>query len=465
MVKVLFVRLYNAKLRPIDFSQNIGVPFTIKYADALLAKEKGFQLKVIDCMINPLSFYQLLDIVEQVMPDAAVISAFSLEIEMAKQLAGEIKKASKIFLIGIGEGFLKEKLEDSSYDVILRGEAELEIVRIIKELYKNKAGEIKNIHLDRRYSSELLLVHNLDNLPFPGYTTEELRRYGCIYPVRTARKLLWGHILSSRGCLYECSFCSPFLRNSYGAVLRFRSAANILDEIEYLMSSGVNIIVFDDDNLTASESHLVSICEEILKRNVSIKWIAHARIDNLNSKLLKIMKDAGCVLLRLGIESGSNRVIRSIKKSNITDWAGRTEEIVEEANKAGISTVGLFLIGLPSETEKDIRVSIKFAKRLKLDILQVHFFVPYPGSALFAQFKDTIEGGGIRNMHHYARPVKSWGYMSTLQLERAYQDFYREFIFRPSFLLGHIRKFTFFYFRNRYIFMKLLKGIRYIRKG
>lgn len=465
MMKVLFVRLCNTALRPMDFPQNIGVPFTIKYADALLSQEKSFQVKVIDCMSDPMNFDQLLDAVAQAMPEAVVVSTSNLELEMANRLAEEIKKDSKVLLVGIGEGFLDKRPENALYDVILPGESELEIARIVKGLYKNDSGDIGNIHPDRRYSEGVLLVHNLDSLPFPTYTTEELRRYGCIYPVRTAKKLLWGHILSSRGCPYECSFCSPFLRNSYGAVLRLRSAVNIVDEIESLMSIGANIIAFDDDNLTASENHLVSICEEILRRNIAINWIAHARVDNLNPKLLKIMKEAGCVLLRLGIESGSERVIRSIRKSKINDWAKMAEAMVEEASEAGISTVGLFLIGLPSETEEDVRLSIKFAKRLKLDILQVHFFIPYPGSTLFAQLKDSIGEAGALNTHHYARPVKSWGCMNALKLQGAYRDFYREFIFRPSFLLGHIRKFAFFYFSNRHIFIRLLNGMRYIRRG
>ena len=132
------------------------------------------------------------------------------------------------------------------------------------------------------------------------------------------------------------------------------------------------------------------------ERHLKIKWIAHARVDNITPSLLKLMKEAGCILLRFGIESGSRRIIDILKKRDSDiDWIETSRAVFKNSREEGISTAALFIIGSPSESQSEIESSLKLAKELEPDFIQVHFFTPYVGSAAYEQYKSRIEGESL----------------------------------------------------------------------
>jgi len=251
------------------------------------------------------------------------------------------------------------------------------------------------------------------------------------------------------------------MRESYGKIIRRRSAGNIVDEMESLLKSGVNIFTFDDDNFTTSAEHVRAICEEIISRRLQLKWIAHARVDEVSPYLLKKMKEAGCVLLRFGIESGSERILKILDKtSSPSTWLKKSADAVQQAGDTGISTACLFIIGSPTETKEDIFRSIRFAINLSPDIIQVAYFTPFPGSMAHKLYRRELEGTPLSGIYHYNSPLVNLSGMGNDELKKIQVLFYKKFLMRPVFLIRHFLNYKAFYLSNPCSLFKLLSIIK-----
>ena len=166
-------------------------------------------------------------------------------------------------------------------------------------------------------------------------------------------------VISSRGCPYQCVFCA----NSLNRQVRYRSPQRFVDEVELLHERyGFPGLNFQNDSFTANTKHVTQICEEILKRDIRIRWYCSLRVNNLSRDLLRLMKEAGCVALGYGVETGSDRLLKLIKKGITTDQIRKAIKITKEV---GFNHVSLFLMtSLPGQTLKDIRISAKFLSEI-----------------------------------------------------------------------------------------------------
>ena len=457
-----------------EHPRHFSPPFTLKYIQALAIKDGDFQIKLVDCLVTPIPLEKLVNDVLIWDSDLLIVSSSTHSYEQAIQFCSLIKSKKNIFTVAIGQGPTAHSLDysfsASSFDIALRGEAEKEVISLLEALKSGKSEkEISEEYQHKSSKNEVNLIWDLDHLPFPEYTPLETEAYRYLYPIRTWKRLRWGHILSSRGCQHGCIFCSQIIRETYGSKVRLRSPANVVDEIEYLRSKGVNIVAFDDDNFTALSKHIIGICKEILRRKLKVKWIAHARVDELNVFLITLMKRAGCVLLRFGIESASERIIKIIQKNprNI-NWTETSKSILSCCRRAGITTNALFIIGNPGETAEEMKATIKLSKELSPDLVQVHFFTPYPGSAICENSHNhALKINELLRMHHYIYPQINLSNVSADDLITMRAVFYGSFLLRPFFLLGHFFNFLLFYINNiecSYAFSKILKII-FQRRG
>lgn len=231
--------------------------------------------------------------------------------------------------------------------------------------------------------------------------------------------------------------------------MRFRSASKVVDELEDMRKLGVNVVSFEDDNFTASKEHVFSVCAEIQRRSLGIKWVANARIDEITPELLKTMENAGCILLLFGVESGSKRIINILAKdSRGIDWLARAEDVFRETKKVGIATCALFIVGNPTETVQEVDDSIKLAQALNPDMIKVHFFTLYPGSTAYDLFRGYINQKQISCQHHYLLPLVNVSGMGIIELRKAQVRFYRSFLMNPVFIISHLGKYIFFYVFN-----------------
>lgn len=461
--KILLVRM-SFSLRKIAHPRASCPPWRLKYIEALLRRENK-EIKLIDLSIDPMLLNELLDISYDWKPDLLIFSSTITDYDFTVEFVGSIKaKRRDLIIIGVGEDPTTRphnySFNHSPVDFILPGEAEFQIVDLLKSLDGgHPIEEIKGSYLNDNQSFKPIVSKNLDSLPFPVWSKEELRKYRLIYPIRTHKKLVWGQVLSGRGCSHKCIFCSPILRYSYGEAVRLRSAKNVVDEIEYLKNVGANIISFEDDDFTISKKHIISVCKEIKERNLEVQWISHARIDEVTPELLTIMKEGGCVLLRFGVESGSERIVKILNKfTSKMQWTKKSREVFRQTKDLGIMTHAMFIIGNPQETEEDVWKSINLAKELDPDIIQVSFFTLYPGSIGYVQYKDKVLQGKDSHIYHYASPVVNLSAIENKRLLELQGVFYRAFFLRLKFVVAHIRKYIFFYLYNSGSLFELLKA-------
>ncbi|MFX1475460.1 MAG: B12-binding domain-containing radical SAM protein [Promethearchaeota archaeon] len=199
----------------------------------------------------------------------------------------------------------------------------------------------------------------LDELSLPAWDLFELGHYSHILP-----------LLTSRGCVYTCAFCDErLLFRKY----RFRSVPSIVDEIRSnVQDLKVSRFFFNDSNLT-SYPYLEDLCHSIVEANLAIQWRAFARVDEINETLVQKMKLAGCRVLMLGIESGSQELLNRMRKQISVRDIRRAVELLK---RYGIKVNGSFMIGFPGETEQTAQETIRFAKGLDLDACSWHVFIP-----------------------------------------------------------------------------------------
>ena len=232
--------------------------------------------------------------------------------------------------------------------------------------------------------------------------------------------------------------------------------------MEHLERQGVNICSFQDDSFSANRRLVRSLCEELIARNSMMPWMARVRVDEVNCELLELMKKAGCVMLGLGVESGSQRIIDGMRKQRTQkSWKNLCRQAFRWTHELGIGTNAYYIIGNPTETRAEIEQTINFALELNSDSIQVHFYTPYPGSAAWKNYQDKIGQHDPEKMFHYATPIFSLADVSVEELVKLRSQFYRRYIFRPGFAMTHFRRHAAFYLRNPDIFLSLL-GIRKI---
>lgn len=446
---------------------NYRPPYPLKYIQALLKDNDNFMVDFIDAYAQSCSLSRVIKDTLSFSPDIVIISSTPLDTQFTAEYIRTIKQSNNdliSFIIGPGPSSVPQIYNDNCpADFILPGEPELEIFSI---LTRTTQGEpISDIlkeyqQLDK---SNPFIVHIPEDLPFIDYNDKEISMYGMIYPLKIYKKLRWGHILTSRGCPYGCIFCSPLMRDSYGKSLRRRSAENIVDELEYQRLRGINIVSFDDDNFTTSKEHIFSVCNEIKKRRIVFHWIAHTRLDNLDYKTLEIMKDAGCCLLRIGVESGSERIINILRKTGETGWEAKAENVFAAARRLKIDTAALFIIGNPTETKEEIAQSIRLAIKLKPQILQVSFFTPFPGSAIYQEMGLELKPRDLSCNYHYSHNrLINLSNVSDKGLVGMHKLFYIKFLFSRGFIFKHIIRYLFFYLFNFDTLFYLLNARKFI---
>jgi anaerobic magnesium-protoporphyrin IX monomethyl ester cyclase len=465
---VLLIRVSSSIDKDVAHPQFFDPPYALKCIEAGLAKDVALSVKLVDCWIHPMSVQGLLDVTAPINPDLLIISASSFDIDVADEyVKGLMKLSPATVIIGIGQGYYQHRDKSGglppNYDAVLLGEPEQEIMVLIDRIRSNESAEIWKADYRKMFDEgKRLTVEDPDQLAFPSYTAEELSAYQSIFPVQIPKRVVWGYLIATRGCPHNCVFCSEVMRVSTGKRLRSRSAKSVVDEMEHLAKQGVNICSFQDDSFSANRKFMQELCEELIRRGSTMPWMARARVDELNYDLLVLMKKAGCQMLGMGVESGSDRIVKEMKKQGTSkSWIDMCRQFFSWTRELGIGTNAYYVIGNPTETREEILQTIKFAKELNSDSIQVHFYTPYPGSKAWEMYKDKLEAATSKQMYHYARPLLSLAAVSADEMVELRSKFYKSYIFRPAFAFRHFWRYWRFYLHNRDIFWSLV-GIRKI---
>ncbi len=225
---------------------------------------------------------------------------------------------------------------------------------------------------------------DVNTLPFPAWHLIKPEWYpdaGKKYPFLT--------LFTGRGCNNACTFCrDPQLM--YGYRLRTRSARSVVDEMEYDLKLFPQIreIMFETDTFAADTRHVREVCHEILLRGLhkKISWSCNTRI-NTDLEILPLMKEAGCRMLMVGYEFGTDEALRAVRKGGVNVAMGR--RFSQRAHELGFTLHGCFMIGAPGETKASARATIDYAKSMPLDTIQITGIATYPGTTLYQWAKDN----------------------------------------------------------------------------
>lgn len=356
-----------------------GIPLSVgALAGFLLAK--GVEVKIADDQVDDLSEKGLKVILKEFCPDIVGMTCFTPNLFRVFELAGIVKNYSAGIWIVLGGAHPTiapdECLRNKSIDFVVRQEGEftlwelvqLRINRVIRERilglsFKENAGI--------RHNAPRPFQKNLD--VFPKFPFDLVM--GC------SRRYDPGHLVTSRGCPYQCIFCSS--RNISGYGYRSLSAQRVIEEIEGLIKNyQIKSLMFEDDNFLVDKKRAEQICDLLIQKGFSkiITWRCQARGDLVSKDILVLMRRAGCVNISFGIETASQRLMELIKKGETVE---DNIKAVKLAKSAGLGTRGAFILGLPTETKEESWATIQLAKSLPLDEVKFSLATPYPGSPLY----------------------------------------------------------------------------------
>lgn len=190
----------------------------------------------------------------------------------------------------------------------------------------------------------------------------------------------YGHILSSRGCPFRCSFCAS--KMMWGHKVTYKSIDRIIIEMRYVYDRfHTDYFTFWDETFTANKKRLTEFC---MKYNIDARWRCDTRADSITDDMIRMMKDSGCGQMSIGLESGDDDILRSVNKGETTDDFCRAAEIL---NKHAIQWKAYMIIGFPKDTEETILRSVEFVKSLRPFRITLSFFTPYKGTELYDETK------------------------------------------------------------------------------
>ena len=244
-------------------------------------------------------------------------------------------------------------------------------------------------------------------------------------------------IVSSRGCVHKCRFCScqKLARN----IWRPRSVENTLKELHYLSSEGYKQFIFIDDSFTLNQKRVIKLCKSIREEKLDLEWICEGRVDNCSYEMLREMTKAGCKIIFFGIESANQRILDYYHKK-ITPQ--QSTKAVKTARKAGIDVIhGSFVLGAPNETREEIKNTLEFAKQIPIDIPQYNILGAHPGTDIWNELK---QNGVLNEGDHWETGVNVAEICPSAvplqELRKMIREAVNDFIGRPSFILRQVAR-------------------------
>ncbi len=395
------------------------MPITLAYVAANLEKEK-INFKLIDSFgekpvvtkkDNNFLYFgktdnEIINDIYDLKAQNIIIGIFANQLLNHNSIIQIIKKIKKKFLnckIVILENtqavtaysLRKTKTEFLSLgvDYLIVGEPEINFVNLIKLIKEKNFEAIKNLKgvISKEFeNSELELIENIDDLPFPAWHLFNLNNYWKMnYAHGPLSKSKYLPLLTSRGCPYPCKFCVvPFTNNRRW---RARTSENIISELNFLKENyGVDEFHFEDLNFTVNDKRTKDFCKKLIDSKLDITWklVAGTKVESIRDEdTIKLMAESGCKYISISPESGSKEVMKLIEKPFNLDHAIK---MVNLMNKYKIKSQACFVLGFPGEKNIDLRDTRKMIFQLTkngIDEIALFIISPVPGSAIYTELK------------------------------------------------------------------------------
>ena len=400
----------------------------------------GFHVEIFD--FNLYEDRDFVDVLQKQAPDFVGITFVTPLIQEADRIAKVVKNLNERSIVIAGGphcSALPEKtLMDTNFDVISIGEGDFTICEIMEG---KDLADIQGIGYKEgntiKINPKKSFIRDLDILPFPEYSLFEIENYVISPAIARKNPVAW--IETSRGCVYNCIFCN---KSSFGKTFRVKSPERVVEEFLRIIEYGFKEIYIADDGFTTDMDRAKKICDLLIKKGVHIGWSTFngVRADRLDLELLEKMREAGCYRIYLGIESGSQKILDRIKKG-IT--INQVEDAVKWCKKVGIEVGGLFMIGLPGDSEETMQETIDFAKKLNLELSKAAIAIPLPSTEMFNELeeKGLIKTYDWKNYNYHSIPSMIYNHQSLSWpvVEKYYNKFYRVVYLRPEVIKNKLK--------------------------
>jgi radical SAM superfamily enzyme YgiQ (UPF0313 family) len=455
-MKVMLIQPLHASREPGPFTLGIGYI-------ARAIKEAGCHVELLDIHALKLGRSRILNRVREYQPDIIGISAFSTQYTQVAHLCRDIKEfwTGRLIVGGGLTTFNPELvLKNTKADISVVGEGDETITDILGNL--NNLDQVKGIwYRDNgtiHQNEPRAYISNLDALPYADYDIFPLD----VYFKHT--RLLGGYgnrvvnIVTSRGCPYNCRFCSRTMRG-----VRFRSIDNVADELQLLKSKyNIDGVIINDELMMVRKSRVYELCR--VMKDLQLKWGCQGRVNIVDVDVLKAMKDSGCLFVGYGIESGSQQILDAMDKKTTVE---QNEHAIRETLKVGIIPIIQMMIGYPGETRETVMETVGLMDRVHCSLPlpdstgpSLSLTIPLPGSPLYEEVKkqgrvaDEVAylGKIATGFYHSGRVVMNLTDMSDRELlglkawaeRQIYLNFRNYVLKRPwlfiRFLFGRFRK-------------------------
>ncbi|MBU0505664.1 MAG: radical SAM protein [bacterium] len=310
--------------------------------------------------------------ISEVKPWLVGITVHSENVASANRVLSLVKKYSHDTVTVCGGPHITlaetKNMKNELINYIVKGEGESAFAKLVNDLSLNKAT-------NKVYFEKQSL--DLETLPLPNtkhvYKSED-------YPFLFKKRM----IACSRGCPGQCGFCSaPQL---WGRKMRFRSVGHVMLELKEAINAGADKIFFCDDTFVFNRKYSQEICQAIKDSNLKFAWTCTTRANGLKSELLNQMKEVGCKSVHLGVETGSKRILKMIKKKVSLEDVRKAVKLIKEA---GIDVSVFMMMGFPTETDEEVQASMNLVKELDAEETLLHPLIPIIGTSVYDEARES----------------------------------------------------------------------------
>jgi len=444
-MEILLVQPIKNKKHTLNLVPSLGLGYLAS------SVRPGHDVKVLDCVKESFDIDDFKVYIEKNTPDVVGFTAFSCDLDSVRKSIKVIKEINPVIITVAGgphpSGDPNGTMQYIDLlDFVFAGEAEkgfpIFIEQLSKKPYERNFKDVPGLvwrENGKINSNPKVFVEDLDTIKFPSWDLLKLDKYKGVPNGVFTKQYPFAPIIITRGCPYLCTFCSA--HNIVGRKLRYRSMDNVIEEIKILYEKyGIKEIHIEDDNFTFNIEFAKEFCNRLIKLGLPLTYSCPngVRLDRIDIELLSLMKKAGFYNIYVGIESGSSRILKHMRKNLSLEEISKKVDLIKES---GLEASGYFMLGYPEETVEDMKMTISFARSLKLDWAQFATFIPIPGSDILKDeyVKKIAESISWSDFFNTDVPFAPRG-VSRKQLKGMQKRAFLRFYFRPGKILNLIKK-------------------------
>jgi radical SAM superfamily enzyme YgiQ (UPF0313 family) len=421
-------------------------PLGLLYLAGYLEKHSHHEISVLDAQAEELTYEQLEQVIIQKNADVVGIEAMTFTLIDVINTVQLVKKANPETKVVLGGPHVhiypEETISLPGVDFLVQGEGERSFHYLIEHM--NKPDQLKEAKgfvfkengkvINTGISDS---IYDLDNIPFPARHLTNIEKYSSLL----ARRDIITTMFTSRGCPYRCTFCDRPFSPVIGREFRYRSAKNIVDEMEECTHMGIYEFLIYDDTFSVRKDRVIDLCDEIARRKLKIGWDVRAHVNTVTPDLIKAMRKAGCDRIHYGVEAGNDRMLKLIKKNSTVT---RIKDAFKWTKENGIETLAYFIIGQQTETRKDIEDTLRLAKEIDPNYAHFTILCPYPATEIYLEglkmgiIKEDVWKKFAQNPTHDFQPPYWEEIFTAQELRDTLVECYKDFYMRPGYIIKNM---------------------------